>query len=501
MNKEDLLKKISDLEWEDFEAKEAKSEVPKSSWETVSAFSNTTGGWLVFGVKQSGKEFSIEGVSNSEKMESDFLGVLRSEKFNVFISPTAQRYNFEGKIVLAFYIPPSGKKPVYYNSLSNTYIRKGSSDQKATKEEIDYMYRDQTFGVKTSETVPGTSRNDLNNTSVSRYRDYMRRFNPDVSYNRFDEEEFLNKLRVIEDGRCTYSGLLMLGKRDSIERHFSDFRIDLLEIPGISYKDSDARYTFRLDEHENLWEYYFECFARLKQKVDVSFALHSEGFGQELSPGLEAVREALVNMLMHADYFSPAHSRVRIFTDRIEFYNPGGLPKPFEELKSKDISMPRNPIISKLFRMVKLAENAGFGFDKIESNWLKYNKTLPEYDLAFDSLIIKLNLSVETEQPVPQINYGLKIEELRVNHASFEEFLRGNYGLKTENLRVKYSDRSLEILLSIIQNENVRKEDISVRLDVSISTVEKDIKELTDDGIIKREGSRKYGRWVIIKQN
>ena len=101
--------------------------------------------------------------------------------------------------------------------------------------------------------------------------------------------------------------------------------------------------------------------------MDVTFVLTSGGFGQELSPGLVAIREALVNMLMHADYFSPAHSRIRIFTDHIEFYNPRGLPKPYEELKNKDISLPRNPVVAKLFRMVKLAENAGFGFDKIET--------------------------------------------------------------------------------------------------------------------------------------
>ena len=54
MNKQELVQKLGDIEWEDFEVKEAKSEVPKNSWETVSAFSNTAGGWLVFGVKKEG---------------------------------------------------------------------------------------------------------------------------------------------------------------------------------------------------------------------------------------------------------------------------------------------------------------------------------------------------------------------------------------------------------------------------------------------------------------
>lgn len=67
MTKDELINKLSDIEWEDFEIKEAKSEVPKSSWETVSAFSNSNGGWLIFGIKQNGKQFEIAGVENPEK--------------------------------------------------------------------------------------------------------------------------------------------------------------------------------------------------------------------------------------------------------------------------------------------------------------------------------------------------------------------------------------------------------------------------------------------------
>ena len=88
-------------------------------------------------------------------------------------------------------------------------------------------------------------------------------------------------------------------------------------------------------------------------------------------------------------------SLIEKFTNHIEFYSPGGLPKPFEELKSKDISLPRNPILAKLFRMVKLAENAGFGFDKIDENWKAYNSTVLDYLIEFDSVIVDFKMEAE----------------------------------------------------------------------------------------------------------
>lgn len=60
MTKEELLEKLSDLEWEDFEVKTAKSTLPKDVWETVSSFSNSFGGWLILGIQQKGKNFHIE---------------------------------------------------------------------------------------------------------------------------------------------------------------------------------------------------------------------------------------------------------------------------------------------------------------------------------------------------------------------------------------------------------------------------------------------------------
>ena len=110
MTKDELIQKLSDLEWEDFEVKSAKGEIPKDAWETVSAFSNTSGGWLLFGVKQTGKKFEIQGVNNPEKIEQDFLNTIRGGKFNVFVATRQAKHTIDGNTVLAFYIPVSKKQ-------------------------------------------------------------------------------------------------------------------------------------------------------------------------------------------------------------------------------------------------------------------------------------------------------------------------------------------------------------------------------------------------------
>lgn len=58
--------------------------------------------------------------------------------------------------------------------------------------------------------------------------------------------------------------------------------------------------------------------------------------------------------------------------------------------------MPQNPIIAKLFRMVKLAENIGFGFDKIDENWKNYNSTVPNYEIEFDSVVVDFMMEQES---------------------------------------------------------------------------------------------------------
>jgi predicted HTH transcriptional regulator len=269
--------------------------------------------------------------------------------------------------------------------------------------------------------------------------------------------------------------------------------------------------------------------------VDVEYHLGSEGFALDLSPGFDALREALVNMLMHTDHFSPGCPRIRIFTDHIEFYNPGGLPKPLDELKGKDISLPRNPIITKLFRVVKLAENAGYGLDNMEYNWKKYNQTTPQFDVAFDSVIVKFQLTqakshlnenrevdVETEIDLLETlrkNFGpisvklqLPPEEnittLKSLYETFVEYLQKDYGATLEKIRKEYgetleehqrrnSDKKVSVLMLIIIDNYVSAEDIASLLGFSLRTVKRFLKEFKDLDLITRKGGKRSGLWHI----
>ena len=379
MTKEELIQKLSEIEWDDFECKRAQDKLPEDVWSTVSAFSNTSGGWIIFGVKQQGKQFEINGVNNGEKTESDFLNTLRNgQKFNMRLTARGKKYNFDGKLVLAFFVPSSIVKPIYVGNPINTYIRTGSGDRRATETEVMAMMRDQAFGSKSEQVVEGTSINDLNKSSLETYRNRIKNDNPSFPYKDLPDDQFCDKVGISKDGQLTIGGILMLGQRDIVQRHVSNFWIDYLEIPGKSLADAHVRYTFRMQEQDNIWESYQIILQRLRNFVDAPYEARPDGVGAEDESQLYALREGLTNCCAHADYFSPMHPTIRVFADRIELQNPGRFMFPLTELRSQIHSIPRNPNIIKFFRYAKLGENAGYGIDKMLA-WERLTKGKVEF--------------------------------------------------------------------------------------------------------------------------
>ena len=298
------------------------------------------------------------------------------------LTARGKKYNFDGKLVLAFFVPSSIVKPIYVGNPINTYIRTGSGDRRATETEVMAMMRDQAFGSKSEQVVEGTSINDLNKSSLETYRNRIKNDNPSFLYKDLPDDQFCDKVGISKDGQLTIGGILMLGQRDIVQRYVSNFWIDYLEIPGKSLADAQVRYTFRMQEQDNIWESYQIILQRLRNFVDAPYEAHPDGVGAEDESQLYALREGLTNCCAHADYFSPMHPTIRVFADRIELQNPGRFMFPLTELRSQIHSIPRNPNIIKFFRYAKLGENAGYGIDKMLA-WERLTKGKVEFTSDF----------------------------------------------------------------------------------------------------------------------
>jgi ATP-dependent DNA helicase RecG len=451
-------------------------------------------------------------------MEQDFITTLRSRsKFNILINPECRKYQIDGKTILTFYIPSAEVKPVYFNSLQNTFLRTGSGDQRATDYEINTLLREQSFGIMSAKPAEDTSVDSFNKASYKSFRSYLKQMIPELPYNALEDDEFNRKLRLVKNGKLTYGGLLFLGDNVVIQDHFPDFRVDYLEIPATSYAEAEPRYTFRIQEQENLWEYYFALFQRLRIYADNPLYIGDMGIGHEDNRQLDALREGLINMIIHCDYFSPMKPRIRVFTDRIEFENPGALPRPIEELMREDVSVPRNPVLAKLFRVAKLCENAGYGFDKMLV-WKKETYREVLFETSIDKTKVtfmlkdgRLDLSGDEtatgKQPEnnrkttgkqPENNQKNNKKTTRKQQENNKKTTRKQQ--ENDKKTTRKSDEIRRLILNLLNsNPVISTSEMAKQVGLSYGSLRHHLEKMKNENLIKREGSDKGGKWIIIK--
>lgn len=130
----------------------------------------------------------------SRNLNKTFFGTLRSKKFNVQLFATLHRYEIDGKNVIAFYVPSSEVKPVYFGSLENTFIRMGSGDQRATQQEIMSMIRDQSFGIQSQKSIPDTGIDMLNRDALTDFRGEVRHWGLVSHLDSVSDEDFCKRV-------------------------------------------------------------------------------------------------------------------------------------------------------------------------------------------------------------------------------------------------------------------------------------------------------------------
>ncbi|HEY8686349.1 MAG TPA: ATP-binding protein, partial [Chloroflexota bacterium] len=212
--------------------------------------------------------------------------------------------------------------------------------------------------------------------SLAAYRNLFRSARPGHPWITLDERDFLANLggwvKEREGGKegPTLAGVLMFGRFRPIHEAVPYYIVDYQERPGA---ESDIRWLDRVTTDGtwsgNLFDFYRRAYAKLTDGLKVPFRLEHGYQRIDESHVHEAVREALVNTLIHADYAGPIGILAIKQPDRFVFRNPGGLRMSVDAVLAGGTSDCRNRNLQKMFQMVGLGEQAGSGYAKILRAW------------------------------------------------------------------------------------------------------------------------------------
>lgn len=388
MNQDDLLARLNGIEWNDFECKRALKGVPDDAYKTVSAFANTAGGWLVFGVSEQNGQLVVTGVEEPDKVQNDFLTTLRGgQKLSRTLAVEAYRFEIDGKHVFAFHIPalPRLEKPAYLKGdPRQSYIRRGAGDEQCTQTELERFLRDAAQERYDGAVLSGIPV-DLcfDEATVKWYQTQFVRRNPE-HVEIIDPIEFLlNWNFVVEQGHDllpTRAAVLLFGKgryvRQVLPRPVLDYqRIDAPFDQWSAEERWHDRYVFE----ENIFQTWQGLVGRYMRIAEHPFSIDPATLRRnDDPPDYVAFREAAINLLIHQDYGD--HGRkpsIKLFVDRTIFWNPGDAFVTEAELLDPTEKEVRNPAIVKAFRRIGLSDQAGTGIRAIFRNWHELGRVPP----------------------------------------------------------------------------------------------------------------------------
>ena len=412
MDRDSIIALLGRHEWNDLEFKKGQRGVPSETYKTVSAFANSKGGWIIFGVKDDSGSFDLIGLLDVDSVQNDFLGVLRSgTKFNHVISCEEELIQFGDKTILAFYIPesPRYKKPVFLSGKwSECYIRSGGCDQRCTDEEIKRFIRDSSDIKFDSEPVfevnPGSF---FDEGSVQYYRNLYNYRHPGRSESLRDED-FLSELGFIveKNGKFvpTRAGVLIFGKDKYVRQVLNNRIVVDYQRIDLDYDDwsPDVRWHDRVVVESNLIQAWIILSEKYQRMAERPFSLDQISLRRNDEPeDYISFREAAINLLIHQDYGDFGRkASIKFYKDRIIFWNPGDSYADEKELLETTEKEVRNPSIVSAFRRIGMSEQAGSGVPSIFYNWRELGNVPPIIHNYKDKKSFELVLPKEKLFPV-----------------------------------------------------------------------------------------------------
>lgn len=441
----------------------------------VIAFLNATGGTIYIGIEDAG---NVVGIENSD----DCMLCLK-DRIKNNIQPSAMGLfdisveHIEGKNVVKLLVAGGLEKPYYKTKYGLTskgvFIRVGTAAEPMPQPQIDRL-----FATRTRHSLGKmlASRQDLTFEQLRiYYEEHGKRLN----------DNFRRTLELqTEDGRYNYVAYLLAdenGNSMKVAKYASLDRCDLIENNEYGYCSliKATKSILQKLDIENLTA------ARITPVERKETSLWDK----------VALREAVINAIVHNDYSFEVPPKFEIFPDRLEITSMGSLPEGMtQEEFFSGVSIPRNKELMRIYRDVGLVESLGSGVPRILQTYGKGSFHFTEvftritFPIAQETLDLLSEYGVSSPTDTPNLS-----EE----DSPMSEKMSGETASMSEKMSEEVTNMSEKILRFIQTNPDVSAKDMADALGVTARTIERHLSKLKTAGTICHKGPNKGGHWEI----
>ncbi len=372
----DLMNVAAYRENNRIEAKKALGGLPKSIWETYSAFANALGGVILLGVQEH-KDTSLSPVDlpDPEGMVRQFWELMRDGKtvsVNILTEENVRIAEVDGKHIIAIEVPRARRslRPVYIGGdpMTGTYRRNGEGDYRCKRDEVLEMQRDAARQTADMQLLSHVGMDALDDASVEAYLGCAANPCDSAALVQLGAAGELDGVR-----HPTAAGLLLLGKVEAIRQQFPQYSVE--------YRDETSENAVY---NCNVFDFYSSVLKRIFTDFD-----------PELIP---ALREALTNCLLNVDYYSGG-VEVRRTAEEIAFVNAGPFRVDVTAAVSGGVSDPRNLALSRLFARMGVGQGTGSGLAEIHAMWQSRGWAHPTIRETFAPAQVTVRLPLAAEAP------------------------------------------------------------------------------------------------------
>ena len=494
MEAKEIIELLKYGEHINLECKKAENQLPKAVWETYSSFANTDGGIILLGVEEKLKEidfnkrFNFVSIQNPQQRIIEFWNTINSSKVssNLLMDSDIGICNVNNADIIWIKIPRAEYKyrPVYINEnpYKGTFKRNHEGDYHCTEDEVKAMIRDANDSGNDGSLLRGFTVDDIDMNSLHSYRIEFQNRNPEHVWNGLDDVLFLEKMKCYSldretgDKWLTTAGLLMFGKGSSIIDRFDNIRMDYIDksnlVPGSRWSD---RITYDGRWENNLYSFVRIVMPKLVFGIRQPFKLKGL-IRVDDTPVRKAIREAVINMVIHSDYMVNGLLKV-VKTDMgFEFSNPGNLKLSVQRIYEGGHSMARNPRLQTMFRMIGYGDNLGSGFPTILQAWGEEKWRKPD---------------LQENEDLNQVE--LKLWKISLMPKECTEYLQSKFGWVYEKL-----ERCGQIILGTAYLERyVTNSRLQAILGLTSIEVGRMLLELVHKNILIFDGNGRWRRYSI----